>query len=229
MPADDSLVVKGVNLLSPVVFAFIIFGAMIPYWFSALTMRSVGEAANAMVLEIARQFVEIEGLSESAGLDFHERMEWKEKGKPLIKPDYQACIAIATNASLREMIAPGLLVILSPILVGSLCGVEAVAGMLAGAIASSVQLAISMSNTGGAWDNAKKYTEKGELNGWFAFRGQNKMDSAAFKEAAEKNSGNTCMLQKSKYGATDKEVEVKEWLNEMAKSDPNRSESTLTL
>ncbi len=76
----------------------------------------------------------------------------------------QSCIAIATKASLKEMIAPGVLVLVSPILVGSLCGVEAVAGMLAGAIASSVQLAISMSNTGGAWDNAKKYTEVRNLH-----------------------------------------------------------------
>jgi Na+/H+-translocating membrane pyrophosphatase len=87
-------------------------------------------------------------------------------GQPTTAPEgdltprfLQACIAIATQASLKEMIAPGVLVLVSPILIGTLCGVEAVAGMLAGAIASSVQLAISMSNTGGAWDNAKKYTE----------------------------------------------------------------------
>lgn len=73
MDAQNALTVKGVNLLSPVVFAFILFGAMIPYWFSALTMRSVGEAANAMVKEIARQWAEIPGLSDIAGLDFHER------------------------------------------------------------------------------------------------------------------------------------------------------------
>ncbi|KAJ1481756.1 pyrophosphate-energised proton pump, partial [Baffinella frigidus] len=154
MPVADALTLKGVNLLSPVVFSFILFGAMIPYWFSALTMRSVGEAANAMVKEIARQWAEIPGLSDCAGLDFHER-----------QPDYEKCIALSTQASLREMIAPGLLVILTPVFVGVFCGIEAVAGLLTGAIVSSVQLAISMSNTGGAWDNAKKYTEKGELNG----------------------------------------------------------------
>merc|ERR1712038_1841792 len=86
-------------------------------------------------------------------------------------------ITIATNASLREMIAPGMLVIATPILVGIFFGVEAVAGLLGGAMVSSVQLAISMSNTGGAWDNAKKYCEKGELNGLFKFDNNKKYGS----------------------------------------------------
>mmetsp|Transcript_39001 Transcript_39001/g.92086 ORF Transcript_39001/g.92086 Transcript_39001/m.92086 type:complete len:904 (-) Transcript_39001:148-2859(-) len=224
MHDDEKLTHKGVNLLSPVVFSFVLFGAMVPYWFSALTMRSVGEAANAMVKEIARQWREIEGLSDCAGLDFHQRQEWKNSGKPLVKPDYDKCIGIATQASLREMIAPGLLVILSPILVGSLCGVEAVAGLLTGAIVSSVQLAISMSNTGGAWDNAKKYTEKGELNGWFMFRDGTPVDEDKFRAAAEGgNSGNACLRQKgSKYGATDEGVDIKTWLSEIEKADPAR-------
>jgi len=219
MSAADSLVIKGVNLLTPVVFAFIIFGAMVPYWFSALTMRSVGEAANAMVLEIARQFAEIPGLNESAALDFNERAEWKKKGKALTKPDYKACISIATEASLREMIAPGFLVILTPIIVGTFCGVEAVAGLLAGAIASSVQLAISMSNTGGAWDNAKKFTEKGELNGFFQFRDGSSIPLKDFRVAAEANHGNDALKQ---YGTGGKEIDVKEWLADMAKKDPAR-------
>ena len=177
MPAGESLTVKGVNLLSPIVFASILFGAMVPYWFSALTMRSVGEAANTMVLEIARQFAESTGensLGKVAGMDFEERQKYKaqlaKKGEKLVKPDYERCIAISTQASLREMIAPGCLVIVTPVLAGALFGVESVSGLLTGAIVSSVQLAISMSNTGGAWDNSKKYTEKGELNGYFPFR-----------------------------------------------------------
>jgi Na+/H+-translocating membrane pyrophosphatase len=120
------------------------------------------------------------------------------------------------------MIAPGLLVILTPVFVGVFCGIEAVAGLLTGAIVSSVQLAISMSNTGGAWDNAKKYTEKGELNGWFAFRDGSPIDQASFDAAAEANHGNACMVQKSKYGSTEKEVSIKEWLEGLEKSDPTR-------
>merc|ERR1719329_1964615 len=114
-----------------------------------------------MVKEVARQWAEIPGLQDSAGLDFEERKEWYNQGRELVKPDYQACISIATNQSLQEMVAPGALVIFTPILVGTFFGVEAVCGLLAGAITSSVQLAISASNTGGAWDNAKKFVEKG--------------------------------------------------------------------
>merc|ERR1711907_562978 len=102
-----------------------------------------------MVQEVKRQFETIEGLLE---------------GRPgHAPPDHAKCIAISTNASLREMVLPGLLVILSPIIVGSLFGVEAVSGLLIGSLTSGVQLAISQSNTGGAWDNAKKYVEKGKV------------------------------------------------------------------
>jgi inorganic pyrophosphatase len=164
-------------------------GAMIPYWFSALTMKSVGLAAMEMVKEVARQFREIPGLLE--GTPGHG------------KPDHASCIKISTDASLREMILPGALVILSPIFFGVLFGVNSVCGLIAGSIVSSVQvclcvyvcacvgcmgqslwalccrdavsyrtrvllcalqLAISMSNTGGAWDNAKKFVEKGGLS-----------------------------------------------------------------
>merc|ERR1712127_138796 len=94
-----------------------------------------------------------------------ERQKYKAelaaKGEKLVKPNYEECIAISTQASLREMIAPGCLVIITPVLAGALFGVEAVSGLLTGAIVSAVQLAISQSNTGGAWDNAKKYVEKG--------------------------------------------------------------------
>ncbi|EKX46666.1 hypothetical protein GUITHDRAFT_162896 [Guillardia theta CCMP2712] len=216
---NSPLSTGAVNLLSPVVFAFLVFGAMVPYWFSAMTMRSVGEAANAMVKEVGRQWAEIPGLSDSAGLDFHERQEWRSQGRTLAKPDYQACIAIATKASLKEMVPPGLLVILSPILVGTFFGVEAVAGLLTGATASSVQLAISMSNTGGAWDNAKKYTEKGELNGWFPYRDGRPIAQNWYEQAA-KNNGDSCLVQRVRMGGADKEVPIRQWLSDLQRTDP---------
>jgi inorganic pyrophosphatase len=139
----------GINILQPMVFAWIFIGAMIPYWFTAMTMKSVGAAAMEMVAEVKRQFDTIPGLLE--GAPGHA------------PPDHEKCIKISTDASLREMIAPGLLVILSPILCGTFFGVQAVSGLLTGSITSGVQLAISQSNTGGAWDNAKKYVERGEV------------------------------------------------------------------
>merc|ERR1712072_246046 len=142
----SGLELKEVSILSPMIFASLLFGAMIPYWFSAMTMKSVGEAANEMVMEVKRQFDENPGLLTG------------EKGA---KADHQKCIAISTAASLREMIWPGVLVMSTPLLFGAFLGSAAVAGLLSGAIVSSVQMAISQSNTGGAWDNAKKYVEKG--------------------------------------------------------------------
>jgi inorganic pyrophosphatase len=147
---DDSYVQAEVtiNVLRPVTFAFLFLGAMLPYWFTAFCMKSVGEAAKMMVQNVKEQFQGENG-----------RMIWDKE----IKPDYDACISISTNASLREMIPPALLVILSPLLTGTFFGVEAVSGLLVGALISAVQLAISQSNSGGAWDNAKKYVEKGEV------------------------------------------------------------------
>jgi len=136
-----------VSILSPVIFAALLIGAMIPYWFTALTMKSVGVAANEMVKEVKRQFDEIPGLL--AGEPGHA------------PPDHAKCIKISTDASLREMIAPGILVLATPLIAGVVLGTAGVAGLLAGSISSSVQMAISASNTGGAWDNAKKYVEKG--------------------------------------------------------------------
>merc|ERR1719183_1113998 len=147
MPVGTKLDTAGVDLMSAIVFAFLIFGANIPYWFSALTMKSVGLAANAMVREVGRQWAEIPGLRDTASMDFHERAERVAKGEQLVKPDYAKCIGIATQASLTEMIAPAALVILTPIIIGAIFGVEAVVGFLAGAMSSSVQLAISMSNS----------------------------------------------------------------------------------
>merc|ERR1719162_1357063 len=141
---------SGVNVLEPKTFAFLLIGSMIPYWFAALTMKSVGKAAGEMVEEVKRQF----SLTDSKGKTILT-------GSTEIKPDYDRCITISTKSSLREMIAPGALVIGSPLLAGTFFGVEAVFGLLTGSLVSSVQLAISMSNSGGAWDNCKKYIKGG--------------------------------------------------------------------
>ena len=140
--------INGVDILTPITFAGLIVGAMLPYWFSAMTMKSVGKAAKKMVEEVRQQFREHPGI-----------MENKEE------PDYKRCVAISTKASLKEMIAPGCLVMLAPLVTGYIFGVDAVAGVLAGGLVSGVQMAISASNTGGAWDNAKKYIEKGNFGG----------------------------------------------------------------
>jgi len=136
--------VTEVDILNPWVFTGLLFGAMMPYAFAAWTMKSVGKAANDMVKECLVQFPKIMG---------PEKM----------KPDYDRCIRISTDASLREMLAPGALVIFSPLVTGLGFGKNACAGLLSGALVSSVQLAISMSNTGGAWDNSKKYISAGGL------------------------------------------------------------------
>ncbi|KAK4778442.1 hypothetical protein SAY86_005970 [Trapa natans] len=133
-----------VDVLTPKVFIGLIVGAMLPYWFSAMTMKSVGRAALKMVEEVRRQFDTIPGLMEGRA-----------------KPDYANCVKISTDASLREMVPPGALVMLTPLIAGTLFGVETLAGVLAGSLVSGVQVAISASNTGGAWDNAKKYIEAG--------------------------------------------------------------------
>jgi inorganic pyrophosphatase len=135
--------VGAVDITNPWTFLGLLFGAMVPYWFSAMTMKSVGVAAQDMVEECMRQFEQI-----------------MEHGAD---PDYERCIKISTEASLREMIAPGALVIVTPIAFGCVFGRNACAGVLSGALVSGVQLAVSMSNTGGAWDNAKKYIEAGGL------------------------------------------------------------------
>jgi len=135
-----------VDILHPFVFAGLLIGAMLPYWFSAMTMKSVGEAAYAMVNEVRDQFAKHPEIMDR-----------------VIKPDYARCVSIATAAALQEMIAPACLVIFTPLLTGFLFGHEAVCGVLVGALVSGVQIAISASNTGGAWDNAKKFIEAGGL------------------------------------------------------------------
>lgn len=137
-----------INLLNPLTLVGLFLGAMLPFLFGALTMKSVGNAANDMVQEVRRQFREIEGIMEGTG-----------------KPDYGRCVEISTKAALKEMILPGVLAIVIPVITGLLLGTEALGGMLTGAVASGVLLAIMMSNSGGAWDNAKKFIESGEHGG----------------------------------------------------------------
>mmetsp|Transcript_9565 Transcript_9565/g.14825 ORF Transcript_9565/g.14825 Transcript_9565/m.14825 type:complete len:661 (+) Transcript_9565:863-2845(+) len=143
--SSQTIFANGVNMLEPLTFAFLIVGGMIPFAFAAMTMKSVGIAAMEMVMEVQRQFDEKPHLLDA---------------NPTERPDYDACIAISTRASLKEMVPPGAMVIFTPLLTGLLFGVYAVSGLLVGSLVASVQLAISMSNSGGAWDNAKKYIEK---------------------------------------------------------------------
>ncbi len=137
-----------IDLLDPMVIAGLFIGAMLPFLFSAMTMNSVGKAANQMIEEVRRQFREHKGI-----------MEGTEK------PDYARCVDISTAAALHEMVAPGLMAVIAPMAVGLIMGPAALGGMLAGALASGVLLAIMMANAGGAWDNAKKYVESGVYGG----------------------------------------------------------------
>lgn len=144
---------NGVDILQPFQFAGLLVGAMLPYWFSAMTMKSVGKAALDMVKEVRRQFA-LAPIDQNGAKDFSR-----------FTADYKTCVAISTQASLREMIPPGALVMLTPLIVGFFFGTKALAGVLAGNLVSGVQMAISASNTGGAWDNAKKFIEAGGLAG----------------------------------------------------------------
>lgn len=135
--------IRSIEVTDPWIFCSLLFGAMLPYAFSAMTMKSVGKAAQEMVDEVRSQFKD-------------PRIRTGE-----IEPDYQKCITVSTKASLKEMIAPGLLVMLTPLIFGIFFHPALVAGLLPGALLSGVQLAISMANTGGAWDNTKKFIESG--------------------------------------------------------------------
>jgi K(+)-stimulated pyrophosphate-energized sodium pump len=142
--------VDQLNITDTQVLIGLILGGMLPFLFSALTMRAVGTAANAMIVEVRRQFREIPGLRE---------------GKEGVKPDAARAVDISTRGALRAMMVPGLIAVVSPILVGALISAEALGGLLVGSIVSGFLLAIFMANAGGAWDNAKKYVELGNLGG----------------------------------------------------------------
>lgn len=139
-----------IDLIQPKVVVGLFIGGAIPFFIGSLTMNSVGHAAALMVAEIRRQFREIPGLLE---------------GKEGVKPESDKCVDISAKAALKEMILPGVIAVLAPIVIGFLLGKEALGGMLAGATLAGVLLALMMSNGGGAWDNAKKYIEGNKLDG----------------------------------------------------------------
>ncbi|MGZ4980403.1 MAG: sodium-translocating pyrophosphatase [Methylobacter sp.] len=140
--------IDNLNILGPTMLPGILIGAMMPYLFSALTMRAVGRAAHEIVIEVRRQFHEIPGLMEGTG-----------------QPDYATCVGICTERALREMVLPGTLAVIVPLVVGHVLGKEALAGMLVGTMSSGFLLAVMMANAGGAWDNAKKWIETGQYGG----------------------------------------------------------------
>ncbi len=139
---------EGINLLDYKVIVGMFVGGMLPFLFSAFTMDSVSKAAYKMIEEVRRQFKTIPGILEGKG-----------------KPDYKSCVAISTQAALKEMLLPGVMAVLAPVLIGVVLGPAALGGLLGGALVTGVMLAIFMSNSGGAWDNAKKYIEDGNHGG----------------------------------------------------------------
>ena len=141
--------IKGIDIYKADVLASLFVGGMIPFIFSSLAIKAVGQAAMAMVEEVRRQFRTIPGIMEGTG-----------------KPEYEKCVAISTEASIKKMMLPGAIAIISPLIMGFLLGPEALGGFLAGATVSGVLMGMFQNNAGGAWDNAKKSFEKGvEING----------------------------------------------------------------
>jgi len=137
-----------IHLLNPTVFIGIFIGATMPFWFCAATIKAVSRAAKGMIDEVRRQFKEIPGLMEGTA-----------------KADYQSCVEISTKSAQKEMIVPTLVAIITPILIGFLLGVTGTMGLLAGVLVAGFNMAIFMANSGGAWDNAKKYIEEGHAGG----------------------------------------------------------------
>lgn len=137
-----------IDILDPFVIIGLLMGGMLPFLFSALTMSSVSKAAESMIREVRRQFKEHAGILQGTE-----------------RPDYRTCVSIAATSALKEMILPGAIAIVAPLLVGFLLGPAALGGLLAGSVVTGVLMAIFMSNSGGAWDNAKKYIEGGSFGG----------------------------------------------------------------
>ena len=145
---EQSAGITTIDVAKPKVMAGVLVGAMMPFFFSALAIGAVGRAAHKMIDEVRRQFREIPGIMEGTG-----------------RPDYARCVDISTKAAIREMVLPGLIAIVTPIVVGILGRLEMLGGLLCGVLVSGVLVALFMANSGGAWDNAKKYIEGGHLGG----------------------------------------------------------------
>ncbi|MAG44942.1 sodium-translocating pyrophosphatase [bacterium] len=139
---------ESINIIQPKVMIGLFIGGLLPFIFSSMTMKAVGKAAFGIVEEVRRQFREIKGLMQGTA-----------------KPDYSKCVEIATSSALRQMIMPGILAVAIPVIIGFTLGAEALGGLLAGAIVTGFLMAVMMANAGGAWDNAKKYIEAGNLGG----------------------------------------------------------------
>jgi K(+)-stimulated pyrophosphate-energized sodium pump len=145
---EQSAGISTIDVAKPTVLAGVLIGAMMPFLFSSLAIGAVGRAAYKMIDEVRRQFREIPGILEGTG-----------------RPDYARCVDISTKAALKEMILPGLLAITTPVIVGYFGRLEMLGGLLCGVLVSGVLMALFMSNSGGAWDNAKKYIEGGAHGG----------------------------------------------------------------
>ena len=145
---SEAVGLESIDILNPQVIVGLFLGGMLPFLFSAMTMDSVSKAANKMIEEVRRQFKTIPGIMEGKG-----------------KPDYSSCVEISTQAALKEMMLPGLMAVAAPLLCGVILGSSALGGLLAGALVTGVLMAIFMANSGGAWDNAKKYIEDGHHGG----------------------------------------------------------------
>ena len=160
--------ISAINVASPSVMAGLFVGAMLPFIFSALSMGAVGRAAMSMIQEVRRQFRQIAPLKRALAVmkKYPDLSKISAKDRKVLEaaegsPQYARCVEISTRAAIREMIAPGLIAVVTPVLVGRLMGAETLGGLLAGVTVSGVSMAIFQSNAGGAWDNAKKMIEKG--------------------------------------------------------------------
>lgn len=145
---SEAAQIKSIDLLSPLVLIGFLIGGMIPYLFASIALEAVGKAAHQMIEEVRRQFRDIKGIMEGSA-----------------KPDYKRCVDISTAAALKEMVLPGVLSVAIPIIIGLVFGTSALGGMIAGSLVTGVLVAIQMANSGGAWDNAKKYIEAGAHGG----------------------------------------------------------------